>query len=753
MENGRIRVPVDKWKIRSGAGAAGLLLTVLLLTGLQTGLLGMPAVVRVSAEPKQDEQIVRSGDNRRLILIVADLLKEEDLSSERLPHLRQWAHAGGIGLMNANAEKWSKQSAYLTIANSFPSSMPQIHSNAGFGLLGDVLRACRIDRTAIGSADSFLFVRDSSGAGSYLNGRVLSKQDPMFPAGRRFDPERALGEVGRWQANGSGLLVIEWEDLQQIASRQEELSIGQYNKLRQQALASLDTFAGRLLKQAEVEHAEASTMILWISPRTAMDQKNRELSPIVIAGGSIPPGSLLTSPTTRRVGIVSNLDVAATVLDFFRIQKPESMMGTVISGKRTAMNRTEHSQTDVNLQILDNLAAATKETYRLRPFVIILYGSMSLMILLLTAFMIWAGRQKWLTQSGEKSKTRVNRLAIVLGWGGTAVLAAPAAFLLLPVTGRSGAWAWWLGIGGITAGLTWGLMHIRSLLQRMLALSILLAGATVIDLVFGGHLLRQSVLSYDPIVGARYYGIGNEYMGLLVSWSLLGCGYLLAIRPDWRRKVKWLSAGLGTGIVLLLAHPDLGANAGGTITAAVAAAAVVALLSGVQQKTVGWISFAMAGFAAAILFWLNRSGESMTHISAVSDLIREGRLDSLLAIAGRKILMNLRLMNLVFGVWMVAGLLAAIVTAAFSGQVWIALFRKHRLDLQPFVQAGVLGVLAGFAFNDSGVVVASLMLLPILYTVLMILLAEAFPTARTTVPSDLSQLDRLDFSPANERGR
>jgi hypothetical protein len=586
-----------------------------------------------------------------------------------------------------------------------------------------------------------------------LNGRVISKQDPMFPAGRRFDPERAMRELERWKANGRGLLVIEWEDLQQIESRQEELSIGQYNKLRQQALASLDTFAGRLLNHGEVKHAEASTMILWISPRTAVDQKNSELSPILIAGGSIPPGSLLSSPTTRRVGIVSNLDVAATVLEYFRVQKPEAMMGTAISGKRTAKNQPENSQTDDNFQTLHKLADTTKATYRLRPLVIILYGSMSMMMLLLIAFMIWAERQKWLTQSGEKSKTWVNRLAAVLGWGGTAVLAAPTAFLLLPVAEGSSAWGWWLGISGITAGTTWGLMQIRSLLHRLLTLSILLAGATVIDLALGGHLLRQSVLSYDPIVGARYYGIGNEYMGLLVSWSLLGCGYLLAIRPDWRSRVKWLAAGLGTAIVLLLAHPDLGANAGGTITAAVAAAAVVALLSGVQQKTVGWISFAMAGFAAAILFWLNRSGESMTHISAVSDLIREGRLDSLLAIAERKILMNLRLMKLVFGVLIVAGLLTAIVTAAFSGHIWNALFRKHRMNLQPFVQAGVLGALAGFAFNDSGVVVASLMLLPILYTVLMILLAEAFPTARTTVPSDLSQLDRLDFSPANERGR
>jgi len=37
------------------------------------------------------------------------------------------------------------------------------------------------------------------------------------------------------------------------------------------------------------------------------------------------------------------------------------------------------------------------------------------------------------------------------------------------------------------------------------------------DIVLGNALMQVSILGYDPIVGARFYGIGNEYMGLLAG--------------------------------------------------------------------------------------------------------------------------------------------------------------------------------------------------------------------------------------------
>ena len=45
-----------------------------------------------------------------------------------------------------------------------------------------------------------------------------------------------------------------------------------------------------------------------------------------------------------------------------------------------------------------------------------------------------------------------------------------------------------------------------------------------IDLMTGSHLIQNSVLGYDPMAGARYYGIGNEYLGILLGSSIALAG-------------------------------------------------------------------------------------------------------------------------------------------------------------------------------------------------------------------------------------
>ena len=59
-----------------------------------------------------------------------------------------------------------------------------------------------------------------------------------------------------------------------------------------------------------------------------------------------------------------------------------------------------------------------------------------------------------------------------------------------------------------------------------------------IDLLTGATMIKSSVLGYDPMAGARYYGVGNEYMGVMI-----GCAILVsaAIYQAWHHRwVLWL---------------------------------------------------------------------------------------------------------------------------------------------------------------------------------------------------------------------
>ena len=69
------------------------------------------------------------------------------------------------------------------------------------------------------------------------------------------------------------------------------------------------------------------------------------------------------------------------------------------------------------------------------------------------------------------------------------------------------------------------------------------------DALTGGALARSSVLGHSTLIGARFYGVGNEFMGVLLGAALVGAAGLwrrasrLRGRPRgpcwWRWRLSW----------------------------------------------------------------------------------------------------------------------------------------------------------------------------------------------------------------------
>ena len=72
-------------------------------------------------------------------------------------------------------------------------------------------------------------------------------------------------------------------------------------------------------------------------------------------------------------------------------------------------------------------------------------------------------------------------------------------------------------------------------LNPFIFICIATAGTILIDLVNASYLQKQSILGYDPIVGARFYGIGNEYMGVLIGSLIFGTTAAVQYCPNNRR--------------------------------------------------------------------------------------------------------------------------------------------------------------------------------------------------------------------------
>ena len=119
----------------------------------------------------------------------------------------------------------------------------------------------------------------------------------------------------------------------------------------------------------------------------------------------------------------------------------------------------------------------------------------------------------------------------------------------------------------------------------------------MLDLLHGAALNSRSFLGYDPLGGARFYGMGNEYMGIQIGSLILGFGSLCSLllrkfsQPEQKEgtpppfllkviRANRLSLLLTFGlfavfsllVIFMMASPNYGANFGGAITAGVALA-------------------------------------------------------------------------------------------------------------------------------------------------------------------------------------
>jgi hypothetical protein len=387
------------------------------------------------------------------------------------------------------------------------------------GLLGETLGANGIAVYVYGNSDAAptkrryapLMLMDRKGTVSFGSvGADTLIDDPGRPYGVRVDADLLLE---RWeQAAGPCVVLIEWGDWSRLYAEKSRFAPAQFDRLRNVALRELDEFVGRLLARMEPDDE------LWIvSPKVHADAAKRKalLAPIVRFGPGGGP-ALLVSATTRRPGIVSAADVAPTLLARFGIVPPAEMIGRPM-------------QADFRVALpwpyLERELANIRDVYRLRPILLYPFAIFEAAALLVGLFAALFGR---------KRAARAMRRVL------PAVLLAPAAMLAagwIAVFARVTATAQAVFVGAVFAAGGVALGAMRGL-RACASAGAVTAVALLADGALGAEGMKRSVLGYDPIIGARYYGIGNEYMGALIGAVVLAvtaAAELRRRRPEARR--------------------------------------------------------------------------------------------------------------------------------------------------------------------------------------------------------------------------
>ncbi|HEY2719922.1 MAG TPA: hypothetical protein VGI52_09840 [Solirubrobacteraceae bacterium] len=300
---------------------------------------------------------------------------------------------------------------------------------------------------------------------------------------------------------------------------------------------------------------------LLIVLQLAVGKRGHELLWAGVAGLPGGEGRELTSRTTNQRGLLSTIDIAPTILDYLGVHVPADMRGQPIetdgaldaSGLRSLMAR---------LHVVGGR--------RLKALGFLLCAWALLLGLACAALHGAQGRRRRTAQALQARAMRVGALAVL--W-------APLAVLLTAAIEPSAAVEYativftCFALGALSdALLPWP--------RAPLAPAVVCIVALVIDALAGTQLLMRSLLGPNPILGARFYGFGNELKPGLAVLALAGVAATLYPGARSRRAATAMAC---TGVVLAVIEgaARIGAGVGGVILVSAGfALATIALLPG-----------------------------------------------------------------------------------------------------------------------------------------------------------------------------
>lgn len=409
---------------------------------------------------------------------------------------------------------------------------------------------------------------------------------------------------------------------------------------RETRVAEADRRLGVRLKEvrenAKDGAADPTVMVAGLGDSSGLPQ----LRAFIASGPGIEPSSL-SSSTTRTPGLLQITDLAPGILDLLDVPSsngvgfeqtptdddPQTRIDDLVADAQKSTSVYQHLSTfSITLDIvfyslfiacgllLSRSIIGRRGGATRAPVIHRLLGWVSLGVATLPMGAFLAGLIPW-------SRMDQPDLGLLLSVLGTA--AALFAISLIPPWGRT-----WRGrVGALTA-------------SNLIILSV--------DLATGSHLQANSLLGYNPIVGGRYYGLGNQgaaifivslfvFLGLVVSW-LRSRGH--------RKAVMAVPLVIGLAAVFVSGNPSWGAKFGGTIAILAGLMVLLALLTKIRLSLLrlGLIGVASLAVLIGIAFldWLRPVG-ARSHFGTFFDQIVTGEA---LQVIGRKLGANLHIIQI-----------------------------------------------------------------------------------------------------------
>jgi hypothetical protein len=576
--------------------------------------------------------------------------------------------------------KWGVQFDLEAVARANKES----HSGATTGALGGLLRF-------YGMPTAVLAVRDRATTGlPSPSALVLTDESGHLDAYHVLQPVPRR----RVRADLADLLryyPVVLLDLSDLPGDTSAASVGVRPSRRLgPALTKLD----RLIGEAMAALGPHKALLLLVSPESppTAGRETRYLGPVIMwqTDGAVRTG-LLTTRSTRWPGLVAASDIAPTVLDSWTIWPLDGRLRVVgpPGGLWQMTGRPLETVPSVAVPAaVDRLDRTLTAHYRWGFTAVKAYVTYCFLVVV-------AGLILTLWRPGLLPRLRGAALAMSL---------APVGMLVAQLGGLHNLYAWLL----ISVLVTAVMVAIGAAFRRpavSLAVGMLLGAAAILaDTLTGSWLVRTAPFAFPVMSGSRFYGLGNEYMGVLLGLSTVGLAALLELNPAR----QWVLGVLGGFTVLVIGAPSWGANWGGAVSAAIALVVIWLFSGGARPWRRLLIAVVLvmlsAALPAALDLVLSPSPAQRTHIGSAAAALLSGGLPSLGGIVRRKLAMSVGILT--YTPWTIP------LAAAALGAFWIFLRRaapaRAALRGQRRLAGGILGAVIGggvaMVVNDSGIV-------------------------------------------------
>ena len=369
--------------------------------------------------------------------------------------------------------------------------------------------------------------------------------------------------------------------------------------------------------------------------------------------GRIIPVGLAGSDSVRHEGLIQMLDVVPTLFEWAGADRT-GIAGSPISVARTA-DACEQSQPCYTNRV-DELADQSLHANKMRTFrgEFIQYMTWAAIGYFLLSLFFFARRFYASTLGRRRAYAKLWQ------WLGLTLSALPLASL---VANYFGWWSAsrpyvalfggsWIGAAAVAAAVL-PLARLHSL-APLTVVSCSTAALVAIDAATGSELMADSPVGFNLLTAARFYGIGNEAYALLASGALIGLAFL----GVWLRRWGRFAAGgvvlfIGLAIGAIDALPSMGADFGGVLSFVPALGLLVLMVAKLRLSwrrllVVGTVTMG-AAVAIAVVDWM-RPAEARTHLGRFVQSVVDG---DLLAVVGRKLSTNIRLLSASTHRWVV----------------------------------------------------------------------------------------------------